>query len=170
MLIGSHVTELIKLESLRDLIAAGLVTTATVLGQKGGYTVHVAVGNGERFLVNRAGQVRVFASIDTAVRELNGVGLTTVAVNVSGYEKGLVRAPRADLTLRARRVAEALEYDQWVRERVDEAMLDESLGRSEWKSHEDVWENVRRETARLMAERHGGGSVKANARTRKKGE
>lgn len=132
----------IKLENLRELVSMGVVKTATILGLKGGYVVMTNTGAQERILANKVGQVKKFATTDTAVKELAGLGLSSFLVDISGYEKGLLRAPRTDVTDRAKRVAAALEHDTWFRAQVNEALLQEEQGTATWHSDDDVWADV----------------------------
>jgi hypothetical protein len=133
----------IKLENLRDLVSMGAVKTATILGQKGGYAVLANMGMHERILANRAGQVKMFATTDTAVKELSRLGLSSFFVDISQYEKGLLRAPRTDVTERAKLAAAALDHDTWFRAQVEEALEKERLGTATWHSHDDVWAAVK---------------------------
>ncbi|MET0616606.1 MAG: hypothetical protein ABWZ54_02470 [Luteibacter sp.] len=132
----------IKLESLRELVSTGAVKTATILGQKGGYAVLADTGLHERVLTNKTGQVKMFATTDTAVKELARVGLSSFVVDISQYEKGRLRAPRTDVIDRARRAAAALEHDTWFRAQVEEALLAERQGTASWHSQDDVWAAV----------------------------
>lgn len=163
----------IKLENLRELVSMGAVKSATILGQKGGYAVLATMGLQERILANKVGQVKMFATTDTAVKELARLGLSSFVVDISRYEKGLLRAPRTDVTDRAKRAAAALEHDTWFRAQVDEAMEQEERGVATWHSHGDVWTEVRKATAAMVAERDADPVVasprKAASSARKKG-
>ncbi|WP_052191457.1 hypothetical protein [Luteibacter sp. 9133] len=144
----------IKLDALRDLVSSGAVKTATILGEKGGFTVHADAGSSERVLTNRAGQVKMFATTDTAVRELARAGLSSFLVDISQYQKGLLRAPRTDVSDRAKRASEALEHERWFRAKVDEALQQEEQGVATWHEHADVWEDVKKATAAMVAKRN----------------
>ncbi len=143
----------IKLENLRDLVSMGAVKTATILGQKGGYAVVTSMGMQERVLANKLGKVKMFATTDTAVKELHRLGLATFTVDVSKYEKGSLRPARTDVTRRAKEAAEALAHDQWFRAQVDEALDEEARGEATWHAHDDVWADVMAETSKLVQER-----------------
>jgi hypothetical protein len=150
---GADMTQAIKLENLRDLVNMGAVTTATILGQKGGYAVLAKLGAQDRILATKLGEVKMFATTDSAVRELVRLGLSTFLVDTSHHEKALLRAPRKDVSERAKAAAEALAYDRWVREQVGEALEQEENGTATWHSHDAVWKEVMAETQRLTAER-----------------
>jgi hypothetical protein len=168
MFIRCNVVEIIKLEVLRELVSAGAVTSARLLGQKGGYRAHVRVGGEEQVLANKLGKVRVFASTDSCINELARAGLTNFTVDVSGYEKALIRGSRKDLTTRAKRVTEALEYDEWFRARVKEALDDDAEGRANWTAHDDVWASIGRAAAAKVAERKATYTAKPKAKGKKK--
>lgn len=146
-------TQPIKLDNLRDLVAMGAVKSATILGQKGGYAVLASTGIHERLLANKAGDVRMFATTDTAVNELRRLGLSHFSLDITHYEKGSLRPPRPDVTRKAKEASEALAHDQWFRAQVDEALNDEASGQAIWHAHDDVWAMLEAETVQLVAER-----------------
>lgn len=143
----------IKLENLRDLVSMGAVKTATILGQKGGFAVLANMGMQERILANKVGQVRMFATTDTAVKELARLGLSSFIVDITHYEKGLLRAPRTDVVERARRASAALEHEKWFRAQVDEALRQEEQGVASLHSHDATWAEVNKATEVMLANR-----------------
>ncbi|EQD50270.1 hypothetical protein B2A_07363, partial [mine drainage metagenome] len=111
----------IKLESLRGLVDAGTVKSATILGREGGYTVMAKVGTQQRPLGTKFGEVRMFASTDTAVKTLREAGLSMFNLDVSEYVPGRLRAARPDVTRKAKQASAALAHDHWFREQVSGA-------------------------------------------------
>jgi hypothetical protein len=152
MLIGSPMAEPIELETLRDLVSSGVVHTVTVLAQADGFTVHARSGLAERILVSKAGQVSIFATADEAVGKLDSVGLTGVAID-SRHPDANVSAPRVEATDPNRVLTTQDEYDEWFRERVEEALRDEAEGTLQWHSHADVWAKVAKAAEAVVAER-----------------
>ncbi|WP_258870930.1 hypothetical protein [Xanthomonas campestris] len=61
-----------------------------MVGQVGGYTVMVRVGQTEKQLTGQRGEPRVFASLDTAATQLLALGVTVFEVLPANY----VRAPK----------------------------------------------------------------------------
>ncbi|RFF52797.1 hypothetical protein D0A36_21090, partial [Xanthomonas campestris] len=61
-----------------------------LVGQVGGYTVMVRVGQTEKQLTGQRGEPRVFASLDTAATQLLALGVTVFEVLPANY----VRAPK----------------------------------------------------------------------------
>ncbi|MCE4356227.1 hypothetical protein LYZ84_20060, partial [Xanthomonas hortorum pv. pelargonii] len=64
--------------------------TVQLVGQVGGYTVMVRVGQTEKQLTGQRGEPRVFASLDTAATQLLALGVTVFEVLPANY----VRAPK----------------------------------------------------------------------------
>lgn len=151
MLIGWNVIETVELEDVRDLVSAGAITTATILGQDDGYTVHVRLGNTERILVAETSQVWVFVSVDLALEILVGAGLSTFTVVAAAREK---TRPEAFLAEDER------EYVAWFRAQVREALKDEAEGRTVWRDHADVMNDVRKAVRAMVAERNAGMATK----------
>lgn len=141
----------IKLESLRDLVAAGSVKSATILGQKGGYAVVASVGLQQRLLGTKYGEVRMFASTDTAVKALREVGLSHFSLDVTHYEEGRLRAARPDVTHKAQQASAALAHDRWFREQVQSALDSDARGEMAWHDHDTLWAALEADAAKLVA-------------------
>lgn len=144
----------IKLENLRELVEAGAVKSAQIVGQKGGFAVVASVGMQQRALGTRQGDVRVFTAADTAIKTLREMGLMQFAVDVTHYQAGTLRAARPDLRNRAREASEALEHHRWVREQVAPVMERLENGTATLHSHDDVWSRVEAHASKRIAERN----------------
>ncbi|RNK83756.1 hypothetical protein [Xanthomonas vasicola] len=83
-------TSPISTTTLAALASAGVLRTVQLVGQVGGYTVMVRVGQVEKQLTGQLGEPRVFASLDTAATQLLALGVTVFEVLPAGY----VRAPK----------------------------------------------------------------------------
>jgi hypothetical protein len=141
----------IKLESLRELVAAGSIKSATILGQKGGYAVVASIGMQQRPLGTKFGEVRMFGSTDTAVKVLRELGLSHFNLDVSNYEEGRLRAARPDVTAKAKNAATAVAHDRWFREQVTEAIAKDARGETTWHDHDAMWDELEAQAARLVA-------------------
>lgn len=78
----------VTLGTLRELIAGGAVSGVSILGQHGGYVVVVALRMGERTLTAKRGGVRMFATIDSAMRTLREAGIVHAQIDTSHYAPG----------------------------------------------------------------------------------
>ncbi|PPV06816.1 hypothetical protein [Xanthomonas axonopodis] len=83
-------TSPISITTLSALASAGVLRTVQLIGQVGGYTVMVRVGQAEQQLTGQRGTPRVFASLDTAAAQLLALGVTVFEVLPANY----VRAPK----------------------------------------------------------------------------
>ncbi|MFA8589703.1 hypothetical protein [Xanthomonas campestris] len=83
-------TSPISITTLAALASAGVLRTVQLVGQVGGYTVMVRVGQTEKQLTGQRGEPRVFASLDTAATQLLALGVTVFEVLPANY----VRAPK----------------------------------------------------------------------------
>jgi len=143
----------IKLESLRELVAAGSIKSVTILGQKGGYAVVASIGMQQRTLGTKFGEVRMFGSTDTAVKVLRELGLSQFNLDVSNYEGGRLRAARPDVTAKAKNAAAAVAHDRWFREQVTAAIAKDKRGEATWHDHDAMWDELEGQTAQLVAAR-----------------
>lgn len=141
----------IKIEVLRELIASGAVKSATILGQKGGYALLANVGMKQRLLGTRDGDVRLFGSVDTVVKALSGTGLVHYQVDMSNYEKGLLRKARPDLTAKAKAASTALAHDRWFRDQVTETLAKDERGEATWHDHDAMWDTLEAQAVALVA-------------------
>ncbi len=71
----SIMTSPISITTLATLASAGVLRTVQLVGQVGGYTVMVRVGQTEKQLTGQRGEARVFASLDTAAAQLLALAL-----------------------------------------------------------------------------------------------
>lgn len=148
-------SHIIKLDSLRELVDAGGVTSATILGQKGGYAVVACIGMRERPLGTRQGDVRMFGRLDTAAKTLRDLGLVQFRVDVTHYEEGSLRAPRPDTKQRAGAAAEALAHDRWFREQVEATQAKIARGEGRFFGHAEAFDLLDAYAAQRAAERDG---------------
>lgn len=111
-------TATVKLATARELVAAGAVRHATLLGQKGGYAILLRVGMKDQLLATKAGAPRVFAQLHRAAGLLRDeLGVARFDVDTTHYEPGdMIRRP--DRRIARLQEREAIEHDRWFRERV----------------------------------------------------
>lgn len=141
----------IKLESLRELVAAGSVKSAMILGQKGGYAVLASIGVQQRPLGTKFGEVRMFGSTDTAVKVMREIGVYQFNIDITHFEAGRLRAARPDVTAKAKSAATALAHDRWFREQVTAAIGKDKRGEAIWHEHDAMWDELESQAAELVA-------------------
>lgn len=95
---------------LRELIAAGAVSSITAVGAEGGFVVEIAIGSRDQGAVARLasarGSARVFASLSTLAALLERLGYPRFEVDATHYQRGRVRAaqPERSATMKAGRL------------------------------------------------------------------
>lgn len=87
--------ETIREATLKELVHAQSVRSATVLGRPGGYAISVRYGLTERALATSRGGLRLF-TLNAAGKFLRDLGLAKFEVDASGYEPGRIRPARPD--------------------------------------------------------------------------
>lgn len=100
------------------LIEAGIVRSADIVGQSGGWQVVVRYGVAERVLAARRGAVRVFKRFETLVTYLKDLGIAEFRVDASCYDPKAARKPRPDSAARLKHAHEAAAYDAWLNAKV----------------------------------------------------
>lgn len=119
--------ETIDQMTLENLVQAGAIRGATVVGQPGGWGLVVKFGMSEKALAAKRGAVRTWRKLETLVLFLKGIGIVQFATDASNYspESSLLpSAKRPDAAERMRRAHEAAAYDQWIRDQVQESLAD----------------------------------------------
>lgn len=141
----------IKPESFRELVASGAVKSVTILGQKGGYALLASIGMQQRPLGTRSGDVRMFSTADTALKLLRELGVYHVNVDVTHYQAGSLRPPRPDTAQKNRAANAALEHDKWFRAQVRQARDGLENGTVELVDSEVMWGRLRARARELDA-------------------
>lgn len=112
----------VKLAEVRQLVDAGALSDANteVIGVKGGYTVRFMLRQGKvaRVLATKEGDLRVFSTADSALRQLRAiaVSLGNVVVRSSTYQPAALRPGRDD---RRQAMQQANDYGRWLKAETD---------------------------------------------------
>lgn len=145
------VMETIDHGTLAELVEAGALRGAHVVGQPGGWSLRVKYGAAERSLAaQRSRQVRVFRRMETLVSYLKDVGIERFDVDAADYEVegGKSRPDRAEAM---RRTHEAAAHDKWFREQVGAAVTEADDPNTDWVPHEVVKQDMALQRVELLA-------------------
>lgn len=148
-------TETIDQKTLAQLVEAGAVHAAHIVGHGNGWTMAAKYGLTERFLAAKRGDVRVFRKLETLVRFLRELGISRFDVDATGYDPDAVeRTTRPDRSAALKEAHAARAYDKWFREQVQQALDDPraSIPHAEVKAEFAA----RREALRQRAAKRGG--------------
>lgn len=121
-------TETIDHTTLTKLAEAGVVRSAHVVGQAGGWGILVKYGMTERALAaQRSHQVRIFRKLETLVDYLKGIGIARFDVDAVNYDPDSVTVhKRPDRAAAMKSAHEAAAYTKWLKAEVQEAIDDTS--------------------------------------------
>lgn len=122
------VTETIDHATLSKLAEAGVVHSAHVVGQEGGWGILVKYGMTERTLAaQRSHQVRIFRKLETLVDYLKGIGIRHFDVDAANYDPNSVtKQKRPDRAVAMKDAHEAAAYTKWLKAEIQEAIDDTS--------------------------------------------
>ena len=140
-------TETIDHTTLTKLAEAGVVRSAHVVGQAGGWGIMVKYGMAERALAaQRSHQVRIFRKLETLAAYLKGVGIPRFEVDAVNYDAdGENTYKRPDRSAAMKSAHEAAAYDKWLKAEIQEAIDDPRPS----IPHEEVMRHVRERLATL---------------------
>jgi len=117
-------TETIDHATLTKLADAGVVRSAHVVGQDGGWGILVKYGTTERALAaQRSRQIRIFRKLETLVEYLKGVGIPRFDVDAANYKPDN-SARRPDRAAAMKDAHAAAAYTKWLKAEVQEAIDD----------------------------------------------
>jgi hypothetical protein len=85
----------IKENALRELADSSSITSACVIGTRGGYSIVVRYGSQEKRLASVRGDVRLF-TLENASKFLRSIGVTRFEVDAATYEEARMRKARPD--------------------------------------------------------------------------
>jgi hypothetical protein len=121
-------TETIDHTTLIKLAEAGVVRSAHVVGQDGGWGVLVKYGTTERALAaQRSQQVRIFRKLETLVEYLKGVGIPRFDVDAVNYDRHTSTvSKRPDRAAAMKEAHAAAAYTKWLKAEIQEAIDDTS--------------------------------------------
>lgn len=128
--------------TLAKLAEAGLVHSAHVVGQAGGWSVLVKYGKNERALAaSRSQQIRLFRKLETLADYLKGVGIPRFDVDAVNYDpRGDSVHKRPDRALAMKGAHQAAAYTKWLKAEIQEAIDDTS----QTISHEEAMRLMRK--------------------------
>ncbi|NKA76057.1 hypothetical protein GO285_05026 [Ralstonia solanacearum] len=118
-------TETIDQKTLSQLVEAGAVRAAHVVGHGNGWTIAAKYGLTERFLSAKRGDVRVFRKLETLVAFLRELGISRFDVDAAGFDPASAeRTTRPDRSAALKEAHAARAYDKWFRAQVQQALDD----------------------------------------------
>ena len=131
----------VKLSTLRELVEAGSVRSAAIVGLPGGYSVQVRYGMSDRALAARTGDVRIFSKIDGAAKTLRALGVVKAELDTSGYSpSSLLSKRRPDRTKALQDAHKAALHDKWFRSQVELAITDADSPAAVWNAHDPMFD------------------------------
>ena len=131
----------VKLAMLRELVEAGSIRSAAIVGLPGGYAIQVRYGMSDRALAARTGDVRIFAKIDAAAKTLRGLGVVKAELDTSGYSPASVLSKRRpDRTQALKDAHKAALHDKWFRSQVELAVAEADSPGAVWHEHDAMFD------------------------------
>lgn len=143
----------VKLDTARELVEAGSVQQATLIGQKGGYAILLRVGMQDKTLATKNGAPRLFAQLDRAARLLRDeLGVVRFDVDATGYSLGDQTRRRPDRSEAMRLTQQAVAHDRWFRGEVERALREADAPGASWIDHDTLFSELEAYAAQPRAE------------------
>jgi len=120
--------------TLKTLVEADAVQSASVVGEASGFYIAVKYGETEKVLTARTGNVRFFRSMDTVVDYLRKtIGIGRFSVDMDNYDPAEMKdagRKRPDRKEAMKKVNQAVERDKWFREQIKSGLKSADEGKS----------------------------------------
>lgn len=148
-------SETIDQATLVNLVQAGAVHDANVIGQPGGWEVVVCYGKVRRALAIRRGEVRIFRKLDTLDNFLRGIGLSQYQVDSRQFDAKAFKSARTnDAASKRLKLAHdaAAAYNKFFDNEISQAIKEADDPLTKWVSSEDArtgWAKRRAELVKL---------------------
>jgi hypothetical protein len=145
--------ETIDHATLSQLVKAGAVRGARVVGQRGGWTLLVRHGAAARALAaQRSRKTRLFRRMETLVSYLKEIGIQRFEVDAAEYEaEGGKTGSRPDRAEALRRAHESAAHDKWFRQQVELGLRDADDPDTAWVGNDDAQSEWAKKRANLAA-------------------
>lgn len=141
--------------SARRLAQSQSLSGAAIIGQRGGWSVLLRLGEEEKPLgAQREDKPRVWRSLDRCVAFLQGeLHISRFdLLDASNYSAAPVsEAKRRDSAERMRRAHAAVAHDQWFRAQVEQGVQEANDPATDWQLEEDVEARAAERRARWRA-------------------
>jgi hypothetical protein len=143
----------------KHMVEASAIRGASIIGQPGGWSVVLKLGNQEKPLgAQRSNKPRMWRSLDRCVdylkKELHIARFDLLdATHYSGA--ALIGKSRADAAERLRQTHAAAAHDKWFRAQVAQAVREADDPNAEWVSNEDANKRWAKQRAGLVKRAEG---------------
>lgn len=125
-------------KTLSQLVEAGAVSAAHVVGRGNGWTVAAKCGVAELFLSAKRGDIRVFRKFETLVGFLREIGINQFDVDATAFDREAAAWARPDRSAALKEAHAARAYDNWFREQVQESLDDPRPNVSQAKANDEM--------------------------------
>lgn len=130
--------------TLKTLVEADAVHSASVVGEASGFYIAVKYGETEKVLTARTGNIRFFRSMDTVVDYLRKtIGIGRFNVDMVNYDPKQMKdagRKRPDRKEAMKKVNQAVEHDKWFREQVKIGL--DSVDKGKVRSVKDLFQEL----------------------------
>lgn len=139
--------------TLKHLVDAGAVKSATVIGLGSSWSLIAQIGSKDKTLLSKSKKVREFKKFETIVKYLRGIGIVRFNTDAEKFDptQKTMSVKRPDKAEALKAAHAAVEHDKWFREQVQAAVDHANSSEAVWHSHEDVERRINIKMAELKA-------------------
>ncbi|GAW86423.1 conserved hypothetical protein [Bathymodiolus platifrons methanotrophic gill symbiont] len=139
--------------TLKHLVEAGAVKSATVVGQGASWSLIAQVGNNDKTLLSKSRKVREFKRFETIVKYLRDLGIVHFNTDTEKFDptQKTMGVKRPDKSTVLKQAHAAAEHDKWFREQVQIGLEQAKSPAAVWVSQDVMEERIDTKIEKLKA-------------------
>jgi len=139
--------------TLKQLVEAGAVRSATVVGQGASWSLIAQVGSNEKTLLSKSKKVREFKKFETIVKYLRGLGIVRFNTDIEKFDPAqkAMGIKRPDKAAVLRQAHASAEHDRWFKVQVQEALEQANSSDAVWIDQEEMEKRIDKSITKLRA-------------------
>lgn len=140
-------------DTLKNLVNAGAVSSATVVGSGAGWSLVAQIGNNNKTLLSKSKKIREFKKFETIVKYLKNIGIVRFYTDAEMFDpdQKAMSVKRPDKAKVLKEAYAAVVHDKWFREQVQSAIDYADSENAEWLSHDEMKMKTHTRIAELRA-------------------
>ena len=146
-------SETVDHNTLKQLVAAGAVSSTTVVGRGNAWSLIAQIGGHNKTLLSKTRKIREFKRFETIFKYLRSIGIVKFNTDAIDYdpEQKTSSVKRPDKAEVLKQAHAAAEHDKWFREQVQIAVDYAKSPNAVWLSQQEMERRMDAQIAALRA-------------------
>ena len=142
-------TETIQHSTIKELVEAGAVRQACAVAFGDRWSLVFSYGGVEKTLCSKnSHNIRSWANLNSVAKYLAEIGIRKFETDATNFDPNQKTLSRPDKSVAPKRAHEAVEYDRWFREQVQEAVVDADRSDAQWLTTDELFDGLEKRLQR----------------------